>query len=336
MNFTGLHSPEDDPVSKALSDLSVWEKAVAAINLGSGTPWSALADPFKYSAPSEDEKRLRDEIQALRSDIDEKAKRLQQSVNDSAARETAFREMSDQLTELRTKLELGYILQRISEEARQSVLASKDLKRQFTPPSTCQAFIMSIDLRRSTELMLRARSPEASSEFISGLCNHLQKIIVRNHGVFDKFTGDGILAFFPDFFSGTDSGYYALNAADECHQLFSSFYKRHRHCFSVVMSEIGLGIGLDYGEVHLLRLADGLTVVGTPVVYACRLGSAPPSSTLLNQPAFEVISSKYSQYCSLAETKIDIKHEGPLTSYSASIARAGFIPAKPGWAHDAK
>jgi len=35
--------------------------------------------------------------------------------------------------------------------------------------------------------------------------------IVRKHfGVVDKFTGDGILCFFPEFFCGLDAGYYAL------------------------------------------------------------------------------------------------------------------------------
>ena len=38
--------------------------------------------------------------------------------------------------------------------------------------------------------------------------------ITDSYGVFDKFTGDGILAFFPEFFSGPDAGFLAIRAAD--------------------------------------------------------------------------------------------------------------------------
>ncbi len=90
---------------------------------------------------------------------------------------------------------------------------------------------------------------------------------------------------FPEFFSGKDAGYYALAAADACHATFEKHYRAHRNSFRSVLKDVGLGIGVDYGECHLVLVAGNLTIVGSPVVYACRLGGAPAGLTLLNQPA---------------------------------------------------
>jgi hypothetical protein len=38
------------------------------------------------------------------------------------------------------------------------------------------------------------------------------------------------------------------------------------------LKDTGLGIGIDFGATRLVQMAGGLSVVGAPVVYACRLG----------------------------------------------------------------
>jgi class 3 adenylate cyclase len=139
---------------------------------------------------------------------------------------------------------------------------------------------MSIDIRRSTELMLKARSPEEFASFITTLSTELMKIVMESYGVFDKFTGDGVLAFFPEFYSGPEAASYAIATADKCHAAFARHYRTFRKSFTSVLTEIGLGIGIDYGSVHLVQLGRGLTVVGTAVVYACRLSGAPAGGTL--------------------------------------------------------
>jgi len=57
--------------------------------------------------------------------------------------------------------------------------------------------------------MLKARSPALFAGFMTQLCAALEVTIKEEYGVFDKFTGDGVLAFFPEFFSGKDAGYHA-------------------------------------------------------------------------------------------------------------------------------
>ncbi len=190
---------------------------------------------------------------------------------------------------------------------------------------------MSVDIRRSTDLMLKARTPQAFATFITSLCKDLMDVVRNNNGVVDKFTGDGILCFFPEFFSGGDAGYYALASADECHRTFDKHYRAQRNSFRSVLRDIGLGIGVDYGDCHLVQVAGNLTIVGSPVVYACRLGGAPAGTTLLNQPAYEIISERHGGLVLLDETSIEIKHEGTLIAYAAKLSRRDYKAAPPAW-----
>src|SRR5262249_2842053 len=148
------------------------------------------------------------------------------------------------------------------------LLESEEFRKMFSQSQGCPAFVMSVDIRRSTELMLKARTPEQFANFITTLCRDLESIVKSNYGVFDKFTGDGVLCFFPEFFTGDDAGYWVVKAANECHRAFELRYREFRSSFSTILIEVGLGIGIDYGTVHLVQMAGGLTVVGSPVVYA--------------------------------------------------------------------
>jgi class 3 adenylate cyclase len=179
--------------------------------------------------------------------------------------------------------------------------------------------------------MLKARNAEAFADFITTLCADLMNIITEQFGVFDKFTGDGVLAFFPDFYTGDDAAYYAVAAADKCHASFREHYQRFRRSFSSVLTGIGLGIGVDYGLVHLVQMAGGLTVVGAPVVYACRLSGAPPGVTLVNQPAYEVVSDRFGAMCFINETNVEIKHEGGMLAYEVRLNGREYKPQRPAW-----
>ncbi|MGH7163234.1 MAG: adenylate/guanylate cyclase domain-containing protein, partial [Planctomycetota bacterium] len=154
-----------------------------------------------------------------------------------------------------------------------------------------ECWVVSVDIRRSTELMLKAKSARHFSAFVTDLCHALRRIIVTHYGVFDKFTGDGILSFFPKRYAGDAVASWVVRAADACHEAFRSTYEASRSAFRTVI-DTGLGIGVDVGRVRLVDIGDGVSVVGDPVVYACRLGSARAGETLVNQTAAELLTER--------------------------------------------
>ena len=81
----------------------------------------------------------------------------------------------------------------------------------------------------------------------------------------------------------------------------------------------------------MVRMAGSLTIVGQPVVYACRLGGAPAGHIYINQPAFTKIHNMYKSEIELEETEINIKSEGPILCYSAKIKDQEFKIKKPTW-----
>jgi class 3 adenylate cyclase len=320
------------PVSNALSNIASWSYPQS--NVAS----AIFTDGFREGLPTgvfhrdqEKVRSLQDEIRRLEDNLTKKANELQKEKVTAAGHKEREAKLSSTLSELKTKQQLAFLLDRVSPEAANVLLDSERLREEFLGDEARLLFAMSVDIRRSTDLMLKARTPQAFALFITKLCKDLMDVVRSHNGVVDKFTGDGILCFFPEFFSGKDAGYYALAAADACHATFAKHYQAHRNSFTSVLKDVGLGIGVDYGGCHLVQVAGNLTIVGAPVVYACRLGGAPAGATLLNQPAYEVISERHGGHVLLEETSIEIKHEGVLVAYSATLARATFAPSPPAW-----
>lgn len=297
-------------------------------NFGEGL--ASIANPQSY--PDQEKVRsLQNEIRALEDKLKTTAVELQKEKATAAGHRERETSLTLTLDELTKKQQLLFLLDRISPEAADVLLDSEQLRDAFLGSEARPVFAVSVDIRRSTDLMLKARTPQAFSKFITGLCNELMDIVRNNHGVVDKFTGDGILCFFPEFFSGRDAGYFALNVANACHVAFNKHYRAHRNSFSSVLRDVGLGIGVDYGDCHLVKVAGNLTIVGSPVVYACRLGGAPAGLTLLNQPAYEIISERHGGCVLLEESSLEVKHEGVLVAYKATLSRSAFTPSPPAW-----
>jgi adenylate cyclase len=87
-----------------------------------------------------------------------------------------------------------------------------------------------------------------------------------------------------------------------------------------VLKDIGLGIGLDYGQIHMVQIGGEFTVVGTPVVYACRMAGA-----------YEQLLEEYSAFCDFDSCEIDIKHEGKTLTYRVRLNGKVHQIAVPEW-----
>ncbi len=288
-----------------------------------------LGQPISITSASiSDQLILQDDINALKKKMTALLKESEVEKADKNKIETEFKELQK---ELAIKEKINHIVPRICEEGRKLLFSSADFKELFADARSCNAVVVSIDIRRSTELMLKARKPELFAKFITELSQKLSHIIISNFGIFDKFTGDGILAFFPDFYSGHDAMYFALKAANECHEIFRLHYNASRECFNVFIKNAGLGNGVDYGKVTLVNTNNELTVVGIPVVYACRMSGANAGDTILNQPAMEHVEEKYHNQTKITETEINIKNEGVAAAYKVEINEKAVKITNPNW-----
>jgi class 3 adenylate cyclase len=191
----------------------------------------------------------------------------------------------------------------------------KEKLLEFSSNEEMEMAVMSIDIRKSQEIMLRANTPEEYANFISGLTEKLKTIILDSYGVYDKFTGDGILAYFPVFYSGTDGIKNCCIASQQCHDAFRDFYRECYGFFETVLVT-GLGIGIDYGMAKLLVTNKELTILGSSVVSACRISAAPAGKTYLNITAYKKLKERG---IILKEVEMNVKSEGAIIVYELGL-----------------
>jgi len=294
--------------------------------LGIGTDIFGLSD-----AAFTRQKDLETKINGLTSKLRDKSKEIEQLEERDESKDKKISELSFQLKELEVIKLLSHLLPRVSERAQKKLCEDTSFSERFKLNSICKSVVVSIDIRDSTQLMLNAKSPELFAQFITSVSLKLAEIVTSNNGVYDKFTGDGLLCFFPDFYSGKDAIYYALKTAAEAHRLFQLEYGKYYKIFTVVRADIGLGIGIDFGDTCLTSISNDLTVVGIPVVYACRLSSAPANHTYLNQSAFEELEKNYTPHFSTTIRTHSFKNQGSMIAYDVEMNFEAIKPQTPDW-----
>ena len=146
-----------------------------------------------------------------------------------------------------------------------------------------QMFVMAADIRESTLLMKEAVRFEQFARIMDKFVSAVRSGIGTPGGWFDKFTGDGFLAYW--IAPSTPEEEYqrrfveaAGNLAHTAHELIELFHRRVLEDFrrnSRNLSDgVGLAIGLDAGPGFLVEIAGELTLVGPPVVGAVRMVNA--------------------------------------------------------------
>src|SRR5690606_35549283 len=291
-NLASMHGTDDiyNPFKNSLGNFDLQNRIISVGEKSSNNLIDIKFD--NASKINELEKKLKQTTSKLK-ELENKNESLE---SQTLEYETLMRDKKSEEDELLLYKQRGHIISRINGIELANILQSEEFFKEFEHLKDIDAVVISIDIRKSTELMLKAISPQDFAIFITKLRELLSTIVTLNFGVFDKFTGDGILAFFPKFLTGENALLYALKTATECHELFEVHYKNHEFSFQVFNKSIGLGIGIECGKVTLVNNGVELTVVGTPVVYACRLGGAPSYTTLIGQKAMQTIIEKYDSY----------------------------------------
>jgi class 3 adenylate cyclase len=147
------------------------------------------------------------------------------------------------------------------------------------PGARISTATVSLDLRKSTSLMDQVEDREAFAVWLESLSEICREITHENDGIFDKFTGDGIIAHFADadmevatsipspIVRAFTCGCELIRAVDVHLDAL-----RPRLRFNIAASRPAVGMAFDEAAWSLDR--DGRPiVVGKGVVNACRLNS---------------------------------------------------------------
>lgn len=274
---------------------------------------------------------LESQIGEIRKRIKKRTADLGESFRANRSDRKIIDQLKDDLKELQMKERLKYIITRVNEDARQKLFDSEKFSSLFSERSECEAFVLSMDIRRSTELMLTAVSPELYAEFITSLTEKLSDCITDNFGIFEKFTGDGVIAFFPDFYSGEDALLFAVKTSVNSHRIFLEHLAGYTEYFSMNLDQTGLGIGVDTGIISLTTINGDLSIVGKPVVYACRYSAAPAGKTYFTGKAYGMAMEILGSGLRFSSVNINVKHEGDATAYELVSGGENLNVQKPDW-----
>jgi hypothetical protein len=113
------------------------------------------------------------QLSDLKRRLENGEKALRAEKKSGHEKQQAIDGLRETVEELEAKERLGFLLNRLSDDAQRLLLESKEFENTFLSPERRDAFVVSIDIRRSTELMLKARSPENFARFITALCGAL-------------------------------------------------------------------------------------------------------------------------------------------------------------------
>jgi class 3 adenylate cyclase len=153
--------------------------------------------------------------------------------------------------------------------------AARRVRKAAVDRRQTDVVVLAADIRHSTDLMNDALDQYVFAATLEAFVASSRDCVWRNQGWFANFTGDGFLAFWPTTEPTRNRSVgRALRAISE---LFAEFESVHIPRFASnarqYREDTGLSIGLDHGNIAVVEVGDGATIVGRPVVGATRLVS---------------------------------------------------------------
>ena len=159
----------------------------------------------------------------------------------------------------------------------------EQLLDSVTEGEPIQMFVMAADIRESTMLMKEAVKFERFAYIMDKFVSSVRQGITKSGGWFDKFTGDGFLAYWIVQTASKQEydEHFVQAAGNMAHTAYTLVELFHRRVLEDFRSNsrnlsggVGLSMGLDAGPGYLVQIAGELTVVGPPVVGAVRMVTA--------------------------------------------------------------
>jgi adenylate cyclase len=118
-------------------------------------------------------------------------------------------------------------------------------------------------------------------------------VIFANHGTFDKYLGDSVMAFWGAPVASDEDAFRAVKAAVEMRDVFAQVCARQ----GGDMARLGLGIGLNSGEATVGNIGSekmmDYTVIGDTVNVAARLQSqASSGDVLISEATYQLVKDR--------------------------------------------
>jgi class 3 adenylate cyclase len=169
-----------------------------------------------------------------------------------------------------------------------------DLVEHVFVSDSLYMFVLSLDIHRSTFLMKEAVEFGYFASTLDAFVGSARRAIRDIYGGwFDKFTGDGFLAYWiledapHDIYHAAfvETMTSVLHTAHTSRDIYNDLVlEEMRHNSRNMPTGLGVSIGLDAGPGYLVEIAGELTVVGPPVVGAVRMVEATikPGEILAN------------------------------------------------------
>jgi len=153
------------------------------------------------------------------------------------------------------------------------------------------------DIRKSQDLMTYSPSADFFRDMVIEFTQTARKIIKDNYGIFDKFTGDGFLAYFNEDVCKTANKDFIdcfIKSSKEIMEFSTEhFEKWTKSIRKLPLGSSGLTIGADIGKIEYKEIEGHLFAIGDTIVWANRVCSAGKSNEIiLNNILYNLVKEK--------------------------------------------
>jgi adenylate cyclase len=163
---------------------------------------------------------------------------------------------------------------------------------------------------------------EATAKILHTALNTFSEVIIRNHGVIDKYIGDCIMAFWGAPLAGENDELNACRAAVECQE---ALVEINRGLVAEGLTEIAIRIGINSGDAIVGNLGSDrlfdFTAIGDTVNLASRLESANKHFKTRIMVSEDTFSRTSNAYVSRELGLIEVKGKSqPIRIYELLVA----------------
>jgi class 3 adenylate cyclase len=144
--------------------------------------------------------------------------------------------------------------------------------------SESQTVVVCGDIRRSQDLMTYTVDHKLFEQMMIRFFDTTRDLLNKNYGIFDKFTGDGFLAYFNEYICTSQNKNFLDCFLDFAKQYIEAnlllFTEWKKHVRKLPDKEIMVSLGADLGIVYYGDLSGHLVCMGDAIVWAERMCSA--------------------------------------------------------------